>query len=209
VSWRWCGRQLSGCRCRRPWGNLRHGAPPGPVTQNVDLSVNYNNSTLGVDPAEQRRQDGISAGSGDREGRRNTPAVDREAAPCPGRVHPAHRRTAPSIMPFRRETPPTLDAHPHRIARWPPRWGDITPGDQSARPQPTGRPTSQAAGEIDAYDVDEAIHHYHRAARELWKFCWSGGGGTHTEIIAHVLDRMATDAESINWWDRVAPLQRD
>ena len=65
------------------------------------------------------------------------------------------------------------------------------------------------AGEIDAYDVDEAIHHYHRAARELWKFCWSGGGGTHTEIIAHVLDRMATDGESINWWDRVAPLQRD
>ena len=56
------------------------------------------------------------------------------------------------------------------------------------------------AGEIDAYDVDEAIHHYHRAARELWKFCWSGGGGTHTEIIAHVLDRMATDGESINWW---------
>jgi hypothetical protein len=35
------------------------GALPGPVTQNVDLSVNYNNSTLGVDPAEQRRQDGI------------------------------------------------------------------------------------------------------------------------------------------------------
>jgi hypothetical protein len=65
------------------------------------------------------------------------------------------------------------------------------------------------AGEIDAYDVDEAIHHYHRAARELWKFCWSGGGGAHTEIIAHVLDRMATDGESISWWDRVAPLQRD
>jgi hypothetical protein len=65
------------------------------------------------------------------------------------------------------------------------------------------------AGEIDAYDVDEAIHHYHRAARELWKFCWSGGGGTHTDIIADVLDRMATDGESINWWDLVAPLQRD
>jgi hypothetical protein len=27
--------------------------------QNVDLNVNYNNGTLGVDPAEQRRQDGI------------------------------------------------------------------------------------------------------------------------------------------------------
>ena len=60
------------------------------------------------------------------------------------------------------------------------------------------------AGEIDAYTVDETIHHYHRAARELWKFCWSGGGGTHIEIIAHVLDRMATDGETITGgtWSR-------
>jgi hypothetical protein len=65
------------------------------------------------------------------------------------------------------------------------------------------------AGEIDAYTVDATIHHYHRAARELWKFCWSGGGGAHIEIIAHVLDRMATDGETINWWERVAPRQRD
>jgi hypothetical protein len=27
--------------------------------QNVDVNVNYNNSTLRVDPAEQRRQDGM------------------------------------------------------------------------------------------------------------------------------------------------------
>ncbi len=27
-------------------------------------------------------------------------------------------------------------------------------------------------GEIDAYTLDETIHHYHRAARELWKFCF-------------------------------------
>ena len=65
------------------------------------------------------------------------------------------------------------------------------------------------AGEIDAYTVDETIHHYHRAARELWKFCWSGGGGTHVEMIAHLLDRMATDGETINWWERVSPRQRD
>jgi hypothetical protein len=65
------------------------------------------------------------------------------------------------------------------------------------------------AGEIDAYTVDETIHHCHRAARELWKFCWSSGGGTHIEIIAHVLDRMATDGETINWWERVAPRQWD
>jgi len=65
------------------------------------------------------------------------------------------------------------------------------------------------AGEIDAYAVDETIHHYHQAARELWKFCRSDGGGTHIEIIAHLLDRMATDGETINWWERVTPRQRD
>jgi hypothetical protein len=65
------------------------------------------------------------------------------------------------------------------------------------------------AGEIDAYTVDETIHHYHRAVRELWKFCWSGGGGTHIELIAGVLDRMATDGETINWWERVPPRHRD
>ena len=64
-------------------------------------------------------------------------------------------------------------------------------------------------GEIDAYTVDETIHHYHRAARELWKFCWSGGGGTHTELIAHLLDQMATDDETINWWEQVTPRQRE
>jgi hypothetical protein len=33
------------------------------------------------------------------------------------------------------------------------------------------------AGEIDAYAVDETIHHYHRAAANLWKFCFARGGG--------------------------------
>ncbi|MDM3905631.1 hypothetical protein QRB40_07635 [Mycobacterium intracellulare subsp. chimaera] len=61
------------------------------------------------------------------------------------------------------------------------------------------------AGEIDAYAVDETIHHYHRAARELWKFCWSGGGGTHSEMIAHIIDQMTTNGETINWWERVSP----
>ena len=63
-------------------------------------------------------------------------------------------------------------------------------------------------GEIDAYAVDETNHHYRQAARELWKFCWSSGGGTHIEIIAHLLDQMATDGETINWWERVTPRQR-
>jgi hypothetical protein len=63
-------------------------------------------------------------------------------------------------------------------------------------------------GEIDAYAVDETIHHYHQAARELWKFCWSDGGGTHMEIIADLLDQMATDGETIDWWEQVTPRQR-
>jgi hypothetical protein len=65
------------------------------------------------------------------------------------------------------------------------------------------------AGEIDTYTVDETIHHYYRAARELWKFCWSDGGGTHIEMIAHVLDRMTTHSEAINWWERVSSRRPD
>jgi hypothetical protein len=51
------------------------------------------------------------------------------------------------------------------------------------------------AGEIDAYAADETIHHYHRAAAELWKFCFARGGGAHVEFIAGLLDRMTADAE--------------
>jgi hypothetical protein len=57
-------------------------------------------------------------------------------------------------------------------------------------------------GEIDAHAVNETIHPYHRAAAELWKFCFACGGGTHAEFIAGLLDRMTADAEAIDWWDR-------
>jgi hypothetical protein len=64
------------------------------------------------------------------------------------------------------------------------------------------------AGEVDACTLDETIHHYHRAAGELWKFCFAGGGGSHAEFIASVLDRMAGDAETIDWWERATPRGR-
>lgn len=64
------------------------------------------------------------------------------------------------------------------------------------------------AGEIDVCTVDETIHHYHRAAGELWKFCFSGGGSSHAEFIADLIDRMAADAEPIDWWERAAPRRR-
>jgi hypothetical protein len=61
------------------------------------------------------------------------------------------------------------------------------------------------AGEIDAYAADETIHMYHRAAAELWKFCFARGGGAHAEFIADLLDRTTADAETIDWWERAAP----
>ena len=64
------------------------------------------------------------------------------------------------------------------------------------------------AGEIDAYVMDETIHRYHRAAAELWKFCFARGGGTHAEFIAGLLDRMTADAEAIDWWERGTPRRR-
>ena len=60
-------------------------------------------------------------------------------------------------------------------------------------------------GEIDAYAVDETIHHYHRSAAELWKFCLARGGGSDAEFIADLLDRMTADAAAIDWWDRATP----
>jgi hypothetical protein len=59
--------------------------------------------------------------------------------------------------------------------------------------------------EIDAYAIDETIHHYHRAAAELWRFCFARGAGTHAEFIADLLDRMTADAEAIDWWERATP----
>jgi len=55
------------------------------------------------------------------------------------------------------------------------------------------------AGEIDAYAADEALHHYHRAAAELWKFCFARGSSAHVEFIVGLLDRMSADAEPIDW----------
>ena len=55
------------------------------------------------------------------------------------------------------------------------------------------------AGEVDACTLDETIHHYHRAAGELGNFA-SPAGGSHAEFIVGVLDQMAADAETIDWW---------
>jgi hypothetical protein len=64
------------------------------------------------------------------------------------------------------------------------------------------------AGSLDAHDVDEVLHRYQRAARELWKFCWGTGGGRHVELVAAHLHRLAEDNQVIDWWERAAPRRR-
>ena len=60
------------------------------------------------------------------------------------------------------------------------------------------------AGEVDAYAVDETIHQYHRAAQELWKFCWSGGVGANMEIVARTLEQLTEAGETVDWWEHIS-----
>jgi hypothetical protein len=56
------------------------------------------------------------------------------------------------------------------------------------------------AGELDAFEVDELIFQYSRAAKELWKFCNLG----NIEISA----RMVRDDPPGDWWERGARRRR-
>lgn len=57
------------------------------------------------------------------------------------------------------------------------------------------------AGELDAFEVDEVIHHYHKAARKLWTYCQTSGAPA--EITASAIRRMNESGESIDWWEQV------
>jgi hypothetical protein len=63
------------------------------------------------------------------------------------------------------------------------------------------------AGEIDVYALDETIHQYHRAAQELWKFCWGSGSGTHLDLVDRMIQQQP-DVRAADWWDRGAPRHR-
>ena len=56
------------------------------------------------------------------------------------------------------------------------------------------------AGELDAFDVDDVLFQYSRAAKELWKFC----NLTTVEIAAFVI----ADDPPAEWWERGAPRRR-
>lgn len=56
------------------------------------------------------------------------------------------------------------------------------------------------AGELDAFDADQIIFQYSRAAKELWKFC----NLSDVELTA----RFIGDRAPADWWDRGAPSHR-
>ena len=54
-------------------------------------------------------------------------------------------------------------------------------------------------GEIDPFELDDVIYHYTKAARELWKFCGSSGGGW--EAAARTLQYLSEQGEELpDWW---------
>jgi hypothetical protein len=57
------------------------------------------------------------------------------------------------------------------------------------------------AGELDAFDADQVIFQYSRAAKELWKFCNLG------EVVFAA--RMISEDEApTDWWERGEPRRR-
>lgn len=56
------------------------------------------------------------------------------------------------------------------------------------------------AGDLDAFDTDQVMFQYSRAAKELWKFC----NLPDVEFTARVIENHPTT----NWWERGAPRRR-
>jgi hypothetical protein len=60
------------------------------------------------------------------------------------------------------------------------------------------------AGEISAFELDDLIHHYKHAARELWNFC-GDLSGSRVRFTARMLREFGEEADSIDWWERGNP----
>lgn len=60
------------------------------------------------------------------------------------------------------------------------------------------------AGELDAFELDDLIHRYKRATRELWKFCGSVTGSS-THFVTRSIEALQERGEQIDWWERGNP----
>jgi hypothetical protein len=58
---------------------------------------------------------------------------------------------------------------------------------------------SYRSGELNVTETDTAIHQYHRATQELWKFCFSS---SDVEIVAQTIDALT---RPVDWWQRGEP----
>ena len=58
------------------------------------------------------------------------------------------------------------------------------------------------AGEIDAFELDDLIHHYHRATQKLWRFCAGSGSPV---LVARTLGWMRAEGELPDWWELARP----
>ena len=56
------------------------------------------------------------------------------------------------------------------------------------------------SGEVDAFEVDQVVFQYSRAAKELWKFCNLGD----VELAVSLLEGQPP----VNWWARGEPKRR-
>jgi hypothetical protein len=59
------------------------------------------------------------------------------------------------------------------------------------------------AGDIDAFELDELIHHYKRATQKLWSFCTGAGG--HLQSAARTLEVLREQGEEPDWWEQATP----
>ena len=62
------------------------------------------------------------------------------------------------------------------------------------------------AGELDAFGLDELIHRYQLAARELWKFCSVSGGRVGTAV--RTLELWQERDEMPDWWQAGERIRR-
>ncbi|HVH65071.1 MAG TPA: hypothetical protein VM674_03475 [Candidatus Acidoferrum sp.] len=62
------------------------------------------------------------------------------------------------------------------------------------------------SGEINAFDLDEIIHHYKRSTQELWKFC--SVSGADVERAVRALEFRKAEGEELDWWELGAPRRR-
>jgi len=55
-------------------------------------------------------------------------------------------------------------------------------------------------GQLNAFDADQVLFHYSRAAKELWKFCNLGD----TELAANIV----RERPAVDWWEQWGPRKR-